>query len=81
MSQPWNMFKCGNPACGWETPGCYNFENDPKLVGCLPDTDCPKCKFHDSVVEGRDIPPPPDEDLEKIRKDIADGAAYLETEL
>jgi hypothetical protein len=77
IAQKWYLFKCRNPLCEWSTPGCYNFEDDPKLVGCLPDTDCPKCKCHDSVVDTeRELPQP--DDLEAIRKDIADGASYPE---
>lgn len=48
-SDMWTEFRC--MACGWTTPGCYNFANDPTLKGSLPDTDCPKCGCHDGVVD------------------------------
>lgn len=71
----WQLFRCNN--CGWSTPGHYNFENNPELKGCLPDTDCPKCKFHDSVTEGEDCPVP--DDIDAVRRNIADGASYPES--
>jgi hypothetical protein len=77
-AQPWFMFKCNNPNCRWQTPGCYNFENDPRFVGCLPDTDCPKCKFHDSVHEGVECGVPDDAHIKHIQKTLADGASYPE---
>jgi len=37
-------FKCNNPKCDFEIVTTYDSKN-------LPDTDCPKCKWHDSVID------------------------------
>lgn len=65
----WEKFTCNN--CGWQTYGTYAWEGPPGEHP-LPDTDCPKCGFHDSVIgdEG-DHPEPPD--LEALRQDQRSG--------
>jgi hypothetical protein len=68
----WCVFECRNPACGWKTPGTFNWQNLPGYEGCLPDSDCPKCGFHDSVVDGTEVIAAP-EDIEAVRKDINSG--------
>ena len=56
--ETWYLFRCN--MCGWSTPGTFNFKNDPALIGACPDSDCPKCGSHDSVIEGEEIAAPND---------------------
>lgn len=72
--EPWQMFYCNNPACGWKTPGHFNWRKDPALNGLLPDTDCPKCGYHDSITDGEDTPAPAD--IPAVRADIHSGRWY-----
>lgn len=39
-----HLFKCNNPKCEFEIITTYS---DPYL----PDSDCPRCKWHDSVID------------------------------
>lgn len=72
MKTIWYQFECRNNACGWKTPGTYNFENRPELTGCCPDSDCPKCGCHDSVCDtDREIPEPAD--VKAVADDINSG--------
>ena len=59
-TESWYRFMCRS--CGWETPGFYNFTGQrPDLDRACPDSDCPKCGSHDSVVDmGEEVPPPAD---------------------
>lgn len=73
--EPWLKFRCNS--CGWETLGTYNFVKNPKWVHTLPDTDCPKCGSHDSVIDVEDdLPPPPEADVPAIVYDIHSGPRY-----
>lgn len=56
----WHFFECVN--CGWFTKGTFNWNNEGKNPP-LPDTDCPKCGFHDSVRDYEAICVPLDESL------------------
>lgn len=66
----WYKFRCNN--CGWETVGAYNWYRDPAMDSCLPDTDCPKCGSHDSVVGGDEEAAAP-EDVAAVRQDQNTG--------
>lgn len=59
----WEKFTCQNPECGWTTYGTF-FPGQE----ILPDTDCPKCGFHDSVVSDDGDHPEP-ADLDALRAD------------
>lgn len=49
IKDPWYKFECQN--CHWETVGNFNFNHTYENDIPLPDTDCPKCGFHDSVID------------------------------
>lgn len=49
MSDKWFklIYKCNNPNCKFETIFIYKDQSHLSL----PDTDCPECRWHDSVIE------------------------------
>lgn len=70
--EPWLKFRCNS--CRWETLGTYNFGDNPDWEGALPDTDCPKCGSHDSVVDVEDnLPTPSVEAIVALIRDINSG--------
>jgi len=67
MTRQWERFYCSS--CGWETVGTYALSGGEP---CLPDTDCPKCGSHDSVlITDQPVPPPADPDA--VRRDQNTG--------
>ena len=62
----WSLFTCSNSECDWSCPGTF----DLNIEGCLPDTDCPKCGYHDSITcsDCETIEEP--KDLDEVRKRI-----------
>jgi hypothetical protein len=74
MKQIWERFRCNNPACAWETYGTYQGRDGTwgSEGTVLPDTDCPKCGFHDSVSSDEGDWPQP-EDLSTLTIDQNTG--------